>query len=119
MKPHLLTIGIWLTVMWGLPPPWWPTAPADLVAQTAAPAPDRPAYRFEEIADGVYFASGTGAMTVMSNYSDTMTIHKRGRCTFSVAATPADRVHGRFPPGSARWRCSCTFSVAATPRATP
>ena len=65
MKPHLLTIGIWLTVMWGLPPPWWPTAPADLVAQTAAP--DRPAYRFEEIADGVYFASGTGAMTVMSN----------------------------------------------------
>ena len=67
MKPHLLTIGIWLTVVWGLPPPGWPPAPADLFAQTAAPAPDRPAYRFEEIADGVYFASGTGAMTVMSN----------------------------------------------------
>ena len=67
MKQHLLTIGIWLTVVWGLPPPLWPTAPVDLSAQTAAPAPDRPAYRFAEIAGGVYFASGTGAMTVMSN----------------------------------------------------
>ena len=28
---------------------------------------DGPAYRFEELADGVHFAIGTGAMTVMSN----------------------------------------------------
>ena len=61
MKPHLFTIGIWLTVVWELPPPWWPTAPADLSAQTTAP--DQQAYRFAEIADGVYFASGTDAMS--------------------------------------------------------
>ena len=36
------------------------------VVQTR-PNPDHPAYRFEEIADGVHFAVGTGAMTVMSN----------------------------------------------------
>lgn len=36
-------------------------------AQTTRPNPDQPAYRFEELADGVHFAIGTGAMTVMSN----------------------------------------------------
>ncbi|HIE93464.1 MAG TPA: MBL fold metallo-hydrolase, partial [Acidobacteria bacterium] len=31
-------------------------------------SPDgRPSHRFEELADGVYFATGTGAMTTMSN----------------------------------------------------
>ncbi len=35
-------------------------------AQTR-PNPEQPAYRFEELADGVHFAIGTGAMTVMSN----------------------------------------------------
>ena len=45
-------------------------------ARGAAPAPvgsvvqspdGSPSHRFEELADGVYFATGTGAMTVMSN----------------------------------------------------
>ncbi len=36
-------------------------------AQTTRPNPERPAYRFEELANGVHFAVGTGAMTVMSN----------------------------------------------------
>ncbi len=36
-------------------------------AQTTRPNPDQPAYAFEELADDVYFAIGTGAMTVMSN----------------------------------------------------
>ena len=31
------------------------------------PTDGRPAWRFEEIADGVFFATGTGAMTTMSN----------------------------------------------------
>ena len=35
-------------------------------AQTR-PNPNEAAYRFEEVADGVHFAIGTGAMTVMSN----------------------------------------------------
>lgn len=35
--------------------------------QTTRPNPDQPAYRFEQLADGVHFAVGTGAMTVMSN----------------------------------------------------
>ena len=36
-------------------------------AQTTRPNPNQPAYRFEELAEGVHFAIGTGAMTVMSN----------------------------------------------------
>ena len=37
------------------------------VAQETDPTDGKPAYRFEEIGDGVYFAAGTGAMTTMSN----------------------------------------------------
>ena len=36
-------------------------------AQTTRPNPDQPAYRFEQLADGVHFAIGSGAMTVISN----------------------------------------------------
>ncbi len=39
----------------------------DAAAQAASTARDRPTHRFEEIAEGVYFAAGTGVMTTMSN----------------------------------------------------
>ena len=37
------------------------------VAASQGSAPAAKAYRFEKLADGVYFATGTGAMTTMSN----------------------------------------------------
>ena len=39
----------------------------DAAAQAASAARDRPTHRFEELAEGVYFAVGTGVMTTMSN----------------------------------------------------
>ena len=38
-----------------------------VTAQETDPTDGRAAYQFEEIADGVYFATGTGAMTTFSN----------------------------------------------------
>lgn len=38
-----------------------------VVAQETDPTDGKAAYRFEQIADGVFFATGTGAMTTMSN----------------------------------------------------
>ena len=38
-----------------------------VVAQETDPTDGNAAYQFEEIADGVFFATGTGAMTTMSN----------------------------------------------------
>ena len=48
--------------------PWLvdPSVSAGARGQSGA-VPDGPAYRFEELADGVHFAIGTGAMTVFSN----------------------------------------------------
>ena len=46
--------------------PWVIDESVEAVAQVPAGL-DGPVYRFEEIADGVHFAVGTGAMTVMSN----------------------------------------------------
>ena len=40
---------------------------ANAVAGQRSAAPPGKAYRFEKLADGVYFATGTGAMTTMSN----------------------------------------------------
>ena len=40
---------------------------ADAAAGQGSAAPAGKAYRFEKLADGVYFATGTGAMTTMSN----------------------------------------------------
>jgi glyoxylase-like metal-dependent hydrolase (beta-lactamase superfamily II) len=40
---------------------------ADAAAAQGSAAPAGKAYRFEKLADGVYFATGTGAMTTMSN----------------------------------------------------
>jgi len=40
---------------------------ADSSAWQGSAAPAGKAYRFEKLADGVYFATGTGAMTTMSN----------------------------------------------------
>ena len=37
------------------------------IAQETDPTDGKAAYRFEEIADGVFFATGSGAMTTMSN----------------------------------------------------
>lgn len=46
--------------------PWLVDDSVEAVAQVPANL-SGPVYRFEEIADGVHFAIGTGAMTVMSN----------------------------------------------------
>ena len=44
----------------------WQTRGA--VSGAAVQSPDgSPSHRFDELADGVYFATGTGAMTTMSN----------------------------------------------------
>ena len=48
----------------GLP---WLVDPSVSARGQSASVPDGPAYRFEELADGVHFAIGTGAMTVFSN----------------------------------------------------
>ena len=45
--------------------PW--TGWMEGAAAQTRPNPNEAAYRFEEVADGVHFAIGTGAMTVMSN----------------------------------------------------
>ena len=58
----VVMIGAWC--MSELTP--WTGAMEGAAAQTR-PHPNEPAYRFEELADGVHFAVGTGAMTVMSN----------------------------------------------------
>ena len=68
MKRYLLTVTIAVALAWGLPGLFTGTPPVDLSARQSAS--DDPAYRFEEcqgVADGVYFAVGTGVMTVMSN----------------------------------------------------
>ncbi len=48
----------------GLP---WLVDPSVSARGQSTSVPDGPAYRFEELADGVHFAIGTGAMTVFSN----------------------------------------------------
>ena len=40
---------------------------ADAATAQGSAAPPGKAYRFEKLADGVYFATGTGTMTTMSN----------------------------------------------------
>jgi glyoxylase-like metal-dependent hydrolase (beta-lactamase superfamily II) len=45
----------------------WSGVPTGLAAFQAPGAPAARAYRFERLAEGVYFATGTGAMTTMSN----------------------------------------------------
>ena len=48
--------------------PWLVEPSVSAVARgQSTSVPDGPAYRFEELADGVHFAIGTGAMTVFSN----------------------------------------------------
>ena len=48
--------------------PWLVDPSVSAVARgQSTSVPDGPAYRFEELADGVHFAIGTGAMTVFSN----------------------------------------------------
>ena len=47
--------------------PWLAGPPAAAAARGQATPTGDPAYRFEELADGVHFAVGTGAMTVFSN----------------------------------------------------
>ena len=58
----MLTIAILLA---GLP--WLVDPSVSAVAGGQETPTGEPAYRFEELADGVHFASGTGAMTVFSN----------------------------------------------------
>lgn len=48
----IATLGFTVTVIW---------------AQETDPTDGKAAYRFEELADGVFFATGTGVMTTMSN----------------------------------------------------
>ena len=55
----LVVVGTLVTL------PWLVDSTAS--ARQSVPSPNGPAYRFEEIADGLHFAIGTGAMTVMSN----------------------------------------------------
>ena len=48
--------------------PWLVEPSVSAVARgQSTSVPDGPAYRFEELADGIHFAIGTGAMTVFSN----------------------------------------------------
>ena len=69
MRRVVLTAVVVMTLPWmipGLMPGTAPLEGAGAAVQTR-PNPGQPAYRFEELADGVHFAIGTGAMTVMSN----------------------------------------------------
>ena len=62
MRRFLLMLGVF-SVLVGLP--WFLETPA-MGGSSQIPG-DGPAYRFEELTDGVHFAIGTGAMVVMSN----------------------------------------------------
>ena len=62
MRRVLLMLGVF-SVLVGLP--WFLETPA-MGVSSQIPG-DGPAYRFEELTDGVHFAIGTGAMVVMSN----------------------------------------------------
>ncbi len=73
MRRVVLTAVVVMTIPWMVPGLMPGTAPlegagagAGAAVQTR-PNPGQPAYRFEELADGVHFAVGTGAMNVMSN----------------------------------------------------
>ena len=66
MRRYLPLAAIAVTTLVALPELTPNGSVVGAVVQTR-PNPDQPAYRFEEIADGVHFAIGTGAMTVMSN----------------------------------------------------
>jgi glyoxylase-like metal-dependent hydrolase (beta-lactamase superfamily II) len=46
---------------------FWPETPGHVAAFQGTPPAGRAAWRFEPLADGVYFATGTGVMTTMSN----------------------------------------------------
>ena len=59
MKRFLLTLSIGAVAVFTVQ---WQTRGAVLQSPDGSPS-----HRFEELADGVYFAIGTGAMTVMSN----------------------------------------------------
>jgi glyoxylase-like metal-dependent hydrolase (beta-lactamase superfamily II) len=59
------TIVVMLATTWGLG--GWQGQGGPAGAATGAPEASRKAYRFEQIAEGVHFATGTGAMTTMSN----------------------------------------------------
>ena len=64
MKRFLLAVCV-VAVAAGLAWSFGGSAPAGVAAQGSNS--DQGAYSFEEIADGVWFATGTGAMTTMSN----------------------------------------------------
>ena len=59
MKRFLMTVAIGALGVFSVQ---WQTRGAVLQSPDGSPS-----HRFEEIADGVYFAIGTGSMTVMSN----------------------------------------------------
>ena len=64
MKRYLLAVSV-VAVAVALGWSFGGTVPAGAAAQGARG--DQGAYTFEEIADGIHFATGTGAMTTMSN----------------------------------------------------
>ncbi len=67
MRRFLFAMMIVTTVGTALSGLVWPEAPRGVAAFQGGVSADRPAWRFEKLADGVYFATGTGVMTTMSN----------------------------------------------------
>jgi glyoxylase-like metal-dependent hydrolase (beta-lactamase superfamily II) len=65
MRRFLFAMMIVTTVGTAVSGVIWPEAP--VAAFQGAASADRPAWRFEKIADGVHFATGTGVLTTMSN----------------------------------------------------
>ena len=66
MSRYLLAIGVLVSAV-GVLATVAPGVGSVEVSALQSGGRDQPAYSFEEIADGVHFAVGTGAMTVMSN----------------------------------------------------
>ena len=67
MGRYVITLAAALLLVWTIPEFLSDSGSVYVTAQRAPAAPKVNAYRFEELADGIHFAFGTGAMTVMSN----------------------------------------------------
>ena len=64
---YVIALAASLLLVWAVPEFLGDSGFVYVTAQRAPAAPKVNAYRFEELADGIHFAFGTGAMTVQSN----------------------------------------------------
>ena len=67
MARYVIALAAALLLVWAVPEFLGDSGFVYVTAQRAPAAPKVNAYRFEELADGIHFAFGTGAMTVSSN----------------------------------------------------